>query len=457
MTKVWLVGKDARTHAIGKRVRSDGGRLYVACDFSNPGLRSLVHDPTDFRQMNTAKRNFAALLGFAKEVRPDLAIIGPEEPLEDGLVDELAKLGIACVGPTKKLAQLESSKSFTRSLLARHRIPGNIEFHTFAPGTADHEIVGYLKALREFVVKADGLMGGKGVKVSGDHLHSVQEALAYVHELFRREPTKPVVIEERVEGEEFSLQSFFDGKTIAHTMPVQDHKRVDIGDVGANTGGMGSYSCADHLLPFLTSDELSAARAINAAVAAAITEELGEEYRGVLYGGFMATADGLRVLEYNARLGDPEAINVLPLLEGNFVEICHAIATGTLRESQVRFKHQASVCKYLVPESYGCPGAPVTEGTVEVPFEDTAHCQVFYAAVNGAGGNAVKLTGSRALAILATADSVPAASEIAETAIAAVRGPVKHRPDIGTAALLQQRVDHLEALRRSSLRVRMQG
>jgi phosphoribosylamine-glycine ligase len=155
-------------------------------------------------------------------------------------------------------------------------------------------IADYLQTMESFVVKPDGLTGGKGVKVFGEHLHSVAEAVEYCAELFAAgQPA--VVIEERLDGEEFSFQSFFDGKHIVHTIPVQDHKRVGVGDAGPNTGGMGSYSCADHLLPFLTRDHIQQAGEINRLVGEAVSRKIGEEYKGILYGGFMLTKDGLRV------------------------------------------------------------------------------------------------------------------------------------------------------------------
>jgi phosphoribosylamine-glycine ligase len=163
----------------------------------------------------------------------------------------------------------------------------------------------------------------------------VDEAIRYCAELFDLgQPA--VLIEERLEGEEFSYQSFFDGKHIAHTIPVQDHKRAKEGDSGPNTGGMGSYSCADHLLPFLSRDHVLEAGEINRHVAETASKEIGEEYKGILYGGFMLTKDGLRVIEYNARFGDPEVMNVLPLLQTDFVEVCRAIITAFSAESESR-------------------------------------------------------------------------------------------------------------------------
>lgn len=447
--KILVVGKDARTHCAAKRLHDEGAVVSVVSDFNNPGLKRVAHK---FLRENTS--NVDAVVNFATEVRPDLVFVGPEEPLEAGLVDRIREgLGTPCVGPTKALARLESSKSFTRQLFSKHKIAGSVDYRVFDPTQDLGAVAKYLRALGSFVIKPDGLTGGKGVKVSGDHLSSIDDGLAYARELF--DANKRIVIEEKLEGEEFSLQSFFDGETVVHTFPIQDHKRALDGDAGPNTGGMGSYSCEDHLLPFLSPEHLAAARNINTHVANALREESKAPYRGILYGGFMATADGVRVLEYNARFGDPEAMNVIPLLKTSFVELCTAIAEGALRSAHVELERRATVCKYLVPQGY--PDSPVRGDRIHVGFEDTANCRMFYAAVDDGGGQSVVLTGSRALAFVGIADTVSKAAEIAEAAINSIEGRVVHRRDIGTPALLQKRVQHFRQVQENHRPLRMQG
>ena len=381
------------------------------------------------------------VLAAAREHRPDFVVIGPEGPLALGVVDALqGKLGIPCIGPTRKLAQLESSKAFTRGLLRRHNIPGNPEHRVFRSldGLED-----YCRELGDFVVKPDGLTAGKGVKVSGTHLQSAREGAEYAAEVLRTHPV--VVIEERLDGEEFSLQSFCDGAHVADMVVVQDHKRAFEGDLGPNTGGMGSYSCPDHRLPFLSEEARRAASAINAAVAAAIAEETGETYRGILYGGFMLTRQGLRLLEYNARFGDPEALNVLSLLKTDLVDICEAIVRGTLDQLPVEFAPLATVCKYVVPEGY--PDHPVTNTRISlgrVPAESERLKYYFAAVEQRAEG--LYLTGSRAIGFVGIGPDLAQAEAIAESAASAVDGPVFHRKDIGTAALVQQRSEHMRRL-----------
>ena len=224
--------------------------------------------------------------------------------------------------------------------MKEYDVPGGPKYESF--GSMDC-VAEFLNELGEnYVVKSDGLAGGKGVKVAGDHLHSHDEALAYCQELV--DSGGEFVIEEKFIGQEFSLMSFCDGDTLKHMPAVQDHKRAYEGDTGPNTGGMGTYSNANHSLPFLTDEDIDEAHAINMATARALKDKFDEGYKGVLYGGFMATADGVKLIEYNARFGDPEAMNVLPLLNTDFIEICNGIADGTLDQIDVQFQNKATVC-----------------------------------------------------------------------------------------------------------------
>jgi phosphoribosylamine--glycine ligase len=408
--------------------------LFALSEVTNPGLTSkTVHaerGKTDDRQ---------TVLAYAGKVRPDFVFIGPEEPLAAGVVDALqTELGIPAIGPTKILARIETSKSFTRELLQKFGIPGNPDYRTFRTMAGLRE---YLERQTAFVVKPDGLTGGKGVKVLGEHLHSVSDAVSYCEELFQT-GQNAVVIEERLDGEEFSFQSFCDGHHIVHTIPVQDHKRAEVGDRGPNTGGMGSYSCGDHLLPFIEREHVLQASRINEAVAKALLQETGAEYKGILYGSFMLTRNGLRVIEYNARFGDPEIMNVLPLLKVDFIDVCESIIAGSLDKLRISFDHRATVCKYIVPRGY--PSHPVMDEEIHVDkvSPPTDHMRLYYAAVNRKDGK-LYLTGSRAVAIVGIGQNVAEAEHIAEVEAARIEGPVYHRRDIGTAELLARRIAHI--------------
>ena len=433
---ILLLGSGAREHAIARALACSPKNPAIAClaANNNPGIQKLAEE---FKVGSISDPK--PVVNFAQKCCAKLTIIGPEAPLQAGVADALWNAGIPIVGPKKAHAQIETSKGFTRDLLAKYNIPGGPLYRRFdsLDGVAE-----FLEELGEdYVVKYDGLMGGKGVKVSGDHLHSHDEALDYCTKLVNRGGS--FVVEEKLIGEEFSLMSFCDGEHLAHMPPVQDHKRAYEGDEGPNTGGMGSYSDADHSLPFLTDDDISHAQKINETTAQALKKEFSEGYKGVLYGGFIATADGVKLIEYNARLGDPEAMNVLPLLESDFVEVCHGIVNGNLDERNVSFSRRATVCKYAVPEGY--PDSPVKGEPIDVSsVTDTS--QLYYASVDMKDGTLIE-AGSRTVAYVGIAGSLVKAEAKAGAEISKVRGPLFHRTDIGTTELIQKRVEHMQTLR----------
>ena len=433
---ILLLGSGAREHAIARALACSPQNPAIAClaANNNPGIQKLAEE---FKVGSISDPK--SVVSFAQKCCAKLTIIGPEAPLQAGVADALWNAGIPIVGPKKAHAQIETSKGFTRDLLAKYNIPGGPLYRRFdsLDGVAE-----FLEELGEdYVVKYDGLMGGKGVKVSGDHLHSHDEALDYCTKLVNRGGS--FVVEEKLIGEEFSLMSFCDGEHLAHMPPVQDHKRAYEGDEGPNTGGMGSYSDADHSLPFLTDDDISHAQKMNETTAQALKKEFSEGYKGVLYGGFIATADGVKLIEYNARLGDPEAMNVLPLLESDFVEVCHGIVNGNLDERNVSFSRRATVCKYAVPEGY--PDSPVKGEPIDVSsVTDTS--QLYYASVDMKDGTLIE-AGSRTVAYVGIAGSLVKAEAKAEGEISKVRGPLFHRTDIGTTELIQKRVEHMQTLR----------
>jgi phosphoribosylamine--glycine ligase len=369
-----------------------------------------------------------------------MAVLGPEAPLAAGVADALWAAEIPVVGPTQSLARIESSKGFARELLAKYRIPGNPFFQRFDLLDGVRDVLE--RYASRHVIKDDGLAGGKGVKVCGDHLLSLEDSLAFCRELVAH--GHPFVVEEKVEGEEFSLMSFCDGKNLQHMPAVQDHKRAYEGDKGPNTGGMGTYTDADHKLPFLKDADIAAAQEINQSVAAALAEECGAPYQGILYGGFMATKNGVKLIEYNARFGDPESLNLLTLLETDFVEICRAIVDKTLADVDVRFSPKASVCKYVVPEGY--PDHPRKGDAVLLPAELPEGVSMFLSAVDVKDGELIA-TGSRTVAIVGTGASIGEAEALCERVVRQIPGPFFHRTDIGTGTAIARRVEHMKAVR----------
>ena len=433
---VLLLGSGAREHAISRALDRSSQSPTISCLASNnnPGIQKI----SEFFEVGNIN-DPETVTSFAQQCSADLAIIGPEAPLESGVADALWSAGIPTVGPKKAHAQIETSKGFTRDLLAKYNIPGGPRYRRF---DSLDGVTEFLEELGDnYVVKYDGLMGGKGVKVSGDHLHSHEEALEYCKQLVNSGGS--FVIEEKLIGEEFSLMSFCDGEHLAHMPSVQDHKRAYEGDKGPNTGGMGSYSDTDHSLPFISAEDIIEAQKINEATAHALRDEFNEGYKGVLYGGFIATAEGVKLIEYNARLGDPEAMNVLPLLESDFVDICSGIVEGNLHQKDISFRNQATVCKYAVPEGY--PDSPVKGEPIDVSaITDTS--QLYYASVDVKNGQLTE-AGSRTVAYVGLADTLDEAEAKAETEISKVSGPLFHRTDIGTAQLIQLRINHLKSIR----------
>jgi len=434
--KILIIGSGAREHAIAKAIQRSSHSINMFCMASNmnPGIAELSTEiiVDDF---NSPK----IVVSYAKKHNVSIVIIGPEKPLLTGVADALWDSKIKVVGPKKILAQIETSKAFTRNLLKKYRIPGGPKYQTFS------SMIGVDKFLNKlgdnYVVKFDGLAGGKGVKVSGDHLQSHNDALVYCQELIDR--GDKFVVEEKFIGQEFSLMSFCDGNTLKHMPAVQDHKRAYEGDKGPNTGGMGTYSNGDHSLPFLKEKDIQEAHMINQATVRALKNEFNDGYKGVLYGGFMATADGVKLIEYNARFGDPEAMNILSILETDFVEICKAITRGTLNQLEVKFKKKATVCKYTVPEGY--PDNPIKGKPIDVSNVKNTN-NLFFASVDIQNGNLVE-AGSRTAAIIGIDNTIEGAEKIAEEEISKIRGPLFHRKDIGTKDVIQSRVKQMRALR----------
>lgn len=432
--KILLVGNGAREHIMAEKLTQSPKceELIVFASALNPGIEALsrIYHVGDINDIKAVRE-------FAEKNKPDFAVIGPENPIAAGVVDELKLANIPAASPTRELGQLETSKAFTRALLDKHHIPGNPYFRTFE---SDEGMLDYAKSLGEFVVKADGLHGGKGVLVQGDHFDSAEEGIEVAKKFI--ESDGYVIIEEKFIGQEFSLMSFVDGESVVDMPPIQDHKRAFVGDTGPNTGGMGSFNYPENL-PFLTKQDLKDAHEITVQVAAALKEELGAPYKGIMYGGFIAVKNGVKLIEYNVRLGDPEAMNALSLLETDFVDVCQAIIDGTLDQLDIWFSNKATVCKYVVPEGYPTnarKGDKIEIG--ELP-EGVKH----YLASVDQRENGLYMLGSRAIAFVGIADTIEEAEKLAQKGVEAVSGPVFYREDIGTPELIQTRIDMMKSLR----------
>ncbi len=433
--KVLLIGGGGREHAIAEAIARSRNNpvLFAVMSKKNPGIARLCKD------FLLTKETDPAIIDYAVKNQIELAVTGPEAPLAAGIPDALWKAGIPVVGPRRPAAQIEFDKAWTRNFMKKYNIAGLPEFRVFRKGETGTD--GFIDRLKDVVIKPAGLTGGKGVKVMGDHF-DIQGAKVYAREVLKNDD---LVIEERLIGEEFTVQAFVDGDTLAFAPAVQDHKRAYEGDKGPNTGGMGSYNDSKDILPFMRGSDYIGAKEIMKDAVGAVKKETGVPYQGILYGQFMATAKGISVIEFNARFGDPEAMNVLPLLTNDFLEVCTAIVSGTLDRQRVAFKRQATVCKYAVPEGY--PENPVRDSVVDIGDMKSAH--LFYSSVYEKDSK-VYTTGSRALAVLGIADTIKEAEKRAEAGLSGLKGELYSRHDIGTDDLIRKRILHMEELRGKS-------
>ncbi|MHA1229783.1 MAG: phosphoribosylamine--glycine ligase [Candidatus Helarchaeota archaeon] len=435
MVNVLVVGHGAREHVIAETLNKNGATIYAFMKSKNPGITKIskeifLGNLNDFDKLNN----------FISKIKIDFAFIGPEDPLANGIVDFLESKGIPSVGPHKSAAFLESSKVFTRNLMEKYNIEGNIKHKIF---NSLENIEEFLDELEDLVaVKPDGLTGGKGVKVYGDHLQNRQEILEYCKKLISE--GGKFIIEEKLVGEEFTLQSFVDGKNIVGMPLVQDHKRAFNDDKGPNTGGMGSYSCDDHLLPFVSKNDYDSAINIMKKTIDAIKKDTDIEFKGILYGQFMLTKNGPKLVEYNVRFGDPEAMNVLPLLKTNFVDICEKIISGQLNKIKVEFDEKSTVCKYLAPNGYPINAKP-TEVVVDIDSINKIGGKLYFASVD-LQGNTIKTTSSRSIAVLGIDKDISKAEQIAEKSISYIKGDLFHRSDIGTKQLIDKRIKHMKSI-----------
>ena len=408
--KVLVVGHGAREHAIAKKLAEDGVELHAAMSRMNPGIAGLSE------RVEIMDINDPELYDRFKDL--DIAFIGPEAPLAAGITDELNEMGVPVVGPSRAAAKLEWSKAFTRTFLEDHGIEGNPEFRICR--TSD-DVKGFLRDHPDVAVKPDVLTGGKGVKITGEHLHSSSDVEGYAVERMRDDGL--VVLEERLVGREFTLQAFSDGSRVEVMPLVRDFKRAYDGDRGPNTGSMGSYSCPEHDLPDLSGSAVQKGVSIMDDTVRKISGAAGP-YKGVLYGGFMETERGVYLIEYNVRFGDPEAMNVLSLLETPLIDVGWEIVDGKL--SKPSFQREATVCVYIVPEGYPIDPKKDEEVTITQP----GNSELYFASVHEENG-IIRTTGSRAIALLAKGKSVAEAREKVYGDIPNIRGELFYRRDIG--------------------------
>lgn len=418
---ILLLGSGGREHALAKKLAESPrcGTLYIA-----PGNGGTLQEGVN---VALAEGDPEAVAAFAREEGIGLVVIGPEAPLVAGVADAVRAAGIACFGPGAKGAQMEGSKRFSKELMERAGIP------TAAYGSFTDEEAA-LAYVREqgapLVVKADGLAAGKGVVVAteqGQAEEAVRECFAGAF----GDAGSTVVIEECLTGPECSLLAFTDGKTVRPMATAQDHKRALEGDRGPNTGGMGVYSP----VPIVTDEELAVMKQVMVDTVAELAAE-GIDYRGCLYGGFMLTPEGPKVLEFNARFGDPETQVILPRLKNDLVDVMLACAEQRLDEVELSWRDEWAVAVVLT--SAGYPGS-YEKGKVITGVEDVDALDgvtVYHAGTAVTDTGELVTSGGRVLAVTALGDTFEAARDLAYAACEKIDFEGKTlRHDIGLKAL----------------------
>lgn len=427
---VLVIGSGGREHALcWKLAASDKlGTLY--CAPGNAGIASVA----ELAALNVADHD--AVIRFAREKEIGLVVVGPEQPLVDGLADALKAANILCFGPSQYAAQLEGSKGFTKDLCKRHNIP-TAAYERFSDADAAKA---YIRAQgAPIVVKADGLAAGKGVVVA----MTLDEALGAIDMIFGGQfgsAGAEVVVEEFLEGEEASFFVLTDGKTALPLVTAQDHKRVGDGDTGPNTGGMGAYSPAPVMTPELI--ERSLREIVEPTIRAMAAE--GHPYVGVLYAGLMITKNGPSLIEYNCRFGDPECQVLMLRMESDLLPVLVAACEGTLDTVQVAWKDDVALTVVMAAEGY--PGEP-RKGTQIRGLDEAGKTEgvvVFHAGTK-ADGERILANGGRVLNVTALGKTVAEAQARAYDAIGKLDWPEGFcRRDIGWRAIEREKQDKPE-------------
>ncbi|WP_167407942.1 phosphoribosylamine--glycine ligase [Bacillus subtilis] len=415
---VLIIGKGGREHTLAWKAAQSSLVENVFAAPGNDGMEASA------QLVNIEESDHAGLVSFAKENQVGLTIVGPEVPLIEGLVDEFEKAGLRVFGPSKAAAIIEGSKQFAKDLMKKYDIP-TAEYDTF---TSFDEAKAYVQEKgAPIVIKADGLAAGKGVTVA----MTEEETIACLHDFLEDEKfgdaSASVVIEEYLSGEEFSLMAFVKGEKVYPMVIAQDHKRAFDGDKGPNTGGMGAYSP----VPQISEETVRhAVETIVKPVAKAMVQE-GRSFTGVLYAGLMLTENGSKVIEFNARFGDPETQVVLPRMESDLVQVLLDLLDD--KEVDLRWKDTAAVSVVLAsegyPESYA-KGTPIGSLAAE-----TEQVVVFHAGTKAEGGEFVT-NGGRVANVTAFDESFEAARDRVYKAVDEIFKPgLFFRKDIGARAL----------------------
>ncbi|TNJ64522.1 phosphoribosylamine--glycine ligase [Paenibacillus hemerocallicola] len=417
--RILVIGKGGREHAIIWALRKSARISHIYCAPGNAGIAQLAEC------VPIKESEFAQIAQFALDYAIDLVVVGPDDPLADGIVDVLEERNIPVFGPRKNAAIIEGSKVFTKELLKKYNIP-TAAYESFE----DYEAA--LAYVRKqgvpIVIKADGLAAGKGVIVA-QTLEEAEKALReiMVDKVFGKSGSQ-VVIEEFLQGQEMSILSFVDGNVVRPMVPSQDHKQIFDGDKGPNTGGMGTYSPLPHIAQSVIDEAIET---IIKPTAEAMVKE-GRSFRGVLFAGLMITADGPKTIEFNARFGDPETQVVLSLLETDLIDIFLATINGRLQDMDIRWSDESAVCVILA--SGGYPGS-YPKGIPIHGLDEVRDSVVFHAGTAEKDGQIVT-DGGRVLGVTAKGAGIEEARAKAYADAERIRFEgMQYRTDIALKAL----------------------
>ncbi|HEY4810872.1 MAG TPA: hypothetical protein VIH71_07425 [Solirubrobacteraceae bacterium] len=433
--KTLIVGHGGRESALAAAM-AQHSQLYAFVGHENPSIVRHAADSGGLHQVGNVC-DPDAVAAFARAHEVDIAMVSSDEPLAAGVVDALLAQGTRAVGPTAAGAEIEWNKTFARSLLAEVAPDASPMLRVVHDTNELDDALAFFGST-PVAVKPPGLTGGKGVKVMGPHLANHAEARDYALELLGRGGAREGVhIEEKVIGAEFTVQAISDGCTVVFPPSTYDYPYRYDGDQGPGTGGMGSLSMASPTLPFMTPRHYEHACAVIEQVIGRLAK-MGRHFSGVMNSGFFATADGVKAIEFNARFGDPECMNIMSLFSGSWPEVMERIAATKLQPGDVTLREEASVVLYLVSPDYALRPGPAYEFTLDRERIEASGCRVFFSSAVQSAHDSYRTVGtSRAVALTSTAPTLEQAR--LQVAAAAATVPVlEWRADVGDERYLDQ-------------------
>lgn len=445
--RVLVVGSWAKEEITIENLKQKPGlQAFAYIDTPNPGImeRADGYRLGDLYDVD-------AIVGYAREIDAELTLVTTAAPLAAGLADRMIKEGMKVFGPTREAARLESDKAFTRGLVQKYapkavpsfKVCKNVREAVDCAAHFDWQVA----------VKPVGLTDGLGVKVAGIQLKGKDDIVKYIEEIHQQEISgdSRVIVEEKMTGEEFTIQCFVHKTDVIPTPAVQDFKKLLNGEKGPNTASMGSYSDTGLLLPFMNSDDYRQALAIISTTLDAFHRETGHWCSGFLYGQFMLCKDGVKLVEYNFRPGDPEWMNTVTSLDDNIYDIVTGLMAGT--PPRTKFKKKATVCKYIVPPDYPYRLNQVLEASPDSEKIAQSGAMLYWSCGRDENGN-LNVGTERGAALLARGPDIYAANDKIQQAVAGINGTFYYRSDIGTRELIHEKINAVNGLKKTGITFR---